>query len=91
MIHSSSEVAVRSSSPRNGENNFKMLKLRLGEFGEVNEVSGTEDTFPQSSFTNLLRPNWTKLYFSMLGSSQNPENTKLPSLPDDDVVLHDES
>ena len=62
MIHGSSEVAVRSSSPLNGENYFKVLKKRIGEFGEAGGVIGTEATFPQSSFTNLLRLNWTKLH-----------------------------
>ena len=90
MIHDSREVTVRSSSPRNGEINIKVLKKRLYEFGEAGGVIGTEGTFPQSSFTNLLRLNWTKL-FSMLGNSQIPEDMKIPSLPDDDVGLRNES
>ena len=90
MIHDSREVTVRSSSPRNGEINIKVLKKRLDEFGEAGGVIGTEGTFPQSSFTNLLRLNWTKLFFSMLGNSQIPD-MKTPSLPDDDVGLRNES
>ena len=57
MIHGSREVTVRSSSPRNGEINIKVLKKRLDEFGEAGGVIGTEGTFPQSSFTNILRLN----------------------------------
>ena len=91
MIHDSREVTVRSSSPRNGEINIKVLKKRLDEFGEAGGVIGTEGTFPQSSFTNLLRLNWTKLFFSMLGNSQIPEDMKIPSLPHDDVGLRNES
>ena len=90
MLHDSREVAVSSSCLRNGENNFKVLKKRLGEFGEAGGLIGTEATFSQSSFTNHLRLNWTKLYFSMWGNSQFPEDIKLPSLPDHDVGLHDE-
>ena len=52
MIHDSREVTVRSSSPRNGEINIKVLKKRLDEFGGAGGVIGTEGTFPQSSFTN---------------------------------------
>ena len=91
MIHISREVAIRSSSPRNGEINVKVLKMRLDEFGEAGVVIGTEGTFPQSRFSNLLGLNWTKLSFSMLGNSQTPEDTKVPSLPDDDVGLHSEA
>ena len=87
MIHDSREVTVRSSSPRNGEINIKVLKKRLDEFGGAGGVIGTEGTFPQSSITNLLRLNWTKLFFSMLGNSQIPEDMKIPSLPDDDAGL----
>ena len=91
MIHDSCEVTVRSSSPRNGEINIKVLKKRLDEFGEAGGVIGTEGTSPQSSFTNILRLNWAKLFFSMLGNSQIPEDMKIPSLPDDDVGLRNES
>ena len=90
MIHDSREVTVRSGSPQNSGISIKMLKKRLDEFGEVGGVVGTEGTF-QSSFTNLLRLNWTKLFFSMLGNSQIPEDMKIPSLPDDDVGLRKES
>ena len=91
MIHDSREVEVRSSSPWNGESNIKVLKKRLDEFGEAGGVIGTESTFPQSPFTDLLRLNWTKLFFSMLGNSQTPENMKIPSLLDGDVGLRNES
>ena len=90
MLHNSREVAVSSSCLQNGEKNLKVLKKRLDEFGEAVGLNGTEATFPQSSFTNLLRLNWTKLYFSMWGNSQILEHTELPSLPDHDVGLHDE-
>ena len=91
MIHDSREVTVRSSSPRNGEINIKVLKKRLDKFGEVGGAIGTEGTFPHSSFTSLPRLNWTKLFFSMLDNSQIPEDMKIPSLPDDDVGLRNES
>ena len=91
MIHDSRELTVRSSSPRNGESNIKVLRKRLDELGEASGVIGTEGTFPQSSFTNLLRLNRTKLFFSLLGNSQNPDVMKIPSLPDDDVGLRTES
>ena len=90
MIHDSCEVTGGSSSPRNGEINIKVRKKRLDEFGEAGGVIGTEGTFRQSSFTNLLRLNWTKL-FSMLGNSQIPEDMKIPSLPDNDEGLRNES
>ena len=91
MIHDSREVTVRSSSPRNGEINIKVLKKRLDEFGETRGVIGTENTFPQSSFTNLLRLNWTKLFFSIMGNSQIAADMKIASLPHDDVGLRNGS
>ena len=91
MIHDSREVKVRSSSPRNGEINIKVLKKRLDEFGEAGGVFGTENIFPQSYFTSLLRLNRTKLFFSTMGNSQTPEDMKFPSLPDVDVGLRNES
>ena len=87
MIHESREVTVRSSSPRNGEINIKVLKKRPDVFAETRGVIGTESTFPQTSFTNLLRLNWTKLFFSVMGNSQMAADMKIPSLPDDDDGL----
>ena len=46
MIHDSREVIVRSSSPRNGEVNIKLLEKRHDEFGEAGGVIGKEGTFP---------------------------------------------
>ena len=91
MTHGTREKIVRSSSPRYGHFDNKLLKKRLHEFGEAGGVIGMKGTFPQSSFTNLLRLNWTKLFFSILDNSQLPEDMKTPSLPDDDVDLRNES
>ena len=93
ILHESREVSVREfgneSNP--GEINIKVLKKRFDEFGEAGGVIGTEGTFPQKAFTNLMRINWTKLFFSMLGMTEVPEDMKVPSRPDDDVGIRNES
>ena len=48
MIHDFREVTVRSSSPRNGEINMKVLKKRIDEFGEAGGVIGTGGTLPHA-------------------------------------------
>ena len=93
ILHESREVTVceigNGGNP--GEINIKKLKKRVEEFGEAGGVMGTEGTFPQKAFTDLMRINWTELFFSTLGMSEVPEDMKAPSRPDDDVGIRNES
>ena len=93
ILHESREVTVREIGNEGNpvEINIKVLKKRVNEFGEARGVIGTEGTFPQKAFTNLMRINWTKLFFSMLGMSEVPEDKKVPSRPDDDVGIRNKS
>ena len=93
ILHESREVTVREigNEGNPGEINIKVLKKRVDEFGEAGGVIGIEGTFPQIAFTNLMRINWTKLFFSMLGMSEVPEDMKVPSRPEDDVGIRNES
>ena len=93
IIHESREVTVREivSAQEPAQINIKVLKKRIDEFGEAGGVIGTEGSFPQKAFLNLLRINWTRLFFSMLGSAEVPEDMKVLSQPDDDVGLRNES
>ena len=93
ILHESREVTVREigneGNPR--DLNIKVLKKSVDEFGETGGVIGTKGTFPQKAFTNLMRINWTKLFFSMLGMSEVPEGMEVSSRPDDDVGIRNES
>lgn len=93
ILHETREVTVRETfgirdSP---QINIKVLKKRIDEFGEQGGVIGTEGSFPQSSFIKLLRMNWTRLFFSMLGSSEVPDDMKVVTKPDDDVGLRNDA
>ena len=93
ILYESREVTVREigNEGNPGEINSKVLKKRVDEFGEAGGVIGTQGTFPQKAVTNLMRINWTKLFFSMLRMSEVPEDMKVPSRPDDDVGFRNES
>ena len=64
FLHESRENTVREigNEGNPGEINIKVLKKRIDELGAAGGVIGTEGTFPQKPFTNLMRINWTKLF-----------------------------
>lgn len=93
ILHDSREVTVREvTSPRTPPMiNIKVLKKRLDEFGEAGGVIGTEGSFPQAAFLNMLRINWTKIFFGMLGNAEVPEELRVKTMPDEDVGIRNES
>ena len=57
IIHESREVTVRATEKTSEEDNsieIKVLKKRVDEFGEAGGVIGTEASFPEKAFTQLM-------------------------------------
>ena len=89
VLHKSRDLTVRQmgSNCNPKEINIKVVRKRADKIGESGRVIRAEWTFTHKIFTNLMQLNGIKLFFTMLGVSDVPDDMKNLSCPHVDAGL----